>query len=231
MLHENAQEALQFLALGAGIILLLRLVALGLGHLGAPADGELAAAMAPFRNGYPLIGADTVVLGGQAIIPRIAVAFLFTLLCGTGLALLTWSVGRALRWNSLRAAVVGARAGLLLGGAWAVYCLLCLPPRQTQVDPEGLTRTSRPAFLRTIALPFPSHTVHWDHVEVGGYEVWEQDDAAGSTAIVVMARIGDTMEPIAGAIDDAGDGANGPHRQKAEAQRLAEALRALTRTK
>lgn len=230
-LHENAQEALQFLALGAGIVLLLRLVAIGLGLWNGNADGELEQAMAPFRNGYPLIGRDVVVLGGLAVIPRIAVALLFVLLCGVLWALFTWTLGRVLGWNGLRSAVIGSRAGLLLGGVWAVYCLLCLPPRQTQVNAVGFTRTERPAFLHTIPVPFAARTTHWGHRQIEGYEVLEQYGQDGRTSFVVVARIGDRMEPVASHVEGEGDLDVQAHRQRAEAGWLAAALDALNHSK
>lgn len=168
-LHENAQEALQFLALGAGIVLVIRLAIALIVHWSDGPGNELEEAMAPFHNGHPLVDRGSVVLGGLAIIPRLAVALLFTLGCGVLGALLTVPLGRVIGASGIRSAVVGSRVGLLLGGAWAIYCLLCLPPRQTRITADGLALTERPAFLRTVPLPFAARTRRWRPAEMQGF--------------------------------------------------------------
>ncbi len=222
--NANAQEAFQFLALGAGIVLVLRLLVMALGLWSDNGSGELEQAMAPFRNGYPLIGRDVVVLGGLAIIPRIAVGLLFVLLCGVLSALFIWPLGRLLGWNGLRSAVIGSRAGLLLGGAWAIYCLLCLPPRQTRITSTEVERTDRTAFLSTIPLPFAGHSTHWSKDEIDGYGAEQADQGKDASGHRVVMHARGAVVPIAWHMDPDGDRDGVDMRQRAEAKRLANAL-------
>ncbi len=169
-LPDNAREAFQFLALGAGIVLAIRLVvaAFGLwsGHVNVD---PLAEACAPFRNGYPLVGKHTLVVGGLPVIPRLAVAGLFVLLCGAALALLVWPIGKVFKWQGRPTFVMGGRTGLLLGGAWAVYCLLGLPAERAEVRQKEIVLQSRTAFLGVIPWPLPGTEVHLPLVSIDQY--------------------------------------------------------------
>lgn len=220
----SAQEALQFLALAAGIVLLLRLVVLAFDQWTGQATGGSAQAMAPFRNGYPLVGADVVVCGGMAIAPRMAVGLLFVLLSGVGLALVAWPIGRLFGWSGPRSAVVGSRAGLLLGMAWTVYCLLCLPPRITRITDAGIEQLERTAFLGTIPLPIPGRTTHWSNTMIDRFAVDRTVLGNGTTGHSVVIHSGEAVVPIAWHMEQEGDRNGVELRQRAEAEQLASAL-------
>jgi hypothetical protein len=160
---SNAQEAFQFLALGAGIVLVIRLIVAAFGLWSSDASGDtLAEACAPFRNGYPLIGKHTLVVGGLPMIPRLAVAGLFVLWCGVLMATFLWVVARSFKRGTLRIAVIGGRIGLLLGAVWAVYCLLCVPAQWTEVraKEKQLLLHSRTTFMGEIPWPFLKSSGH-----------------------------------------------------------------------
>lgn len=167
-LPDNAREAFQFLALGVGIVLMLRLAVGLFGLWDRGTDGDaLADACAPFRNGYPLIGRHSVVVGGLEMIPRMAVAALFSLLCAALVGLSVWSIRRFLKGSGIRSLVVGGRIGLLVGGAWACYCLLCVPAQWTELNKDGFVLHRHAAFLGQVPWPFTGTETRYSlsHVE------------------------------------------------------------------
>lgn len=154
-LADNAREAFQFLALGVAAVLVIRVVVVLIGMLSYDPDGDvLAEACKPFRNGYPLVDRHAVVVGGLELIPRIAVAGLFTLLCAALIGAVAWLLGRMFNYGGGRSMVVGGRIGLSIGGAWACYCLLCMPAKWTKVNKSELVLHERAAFLGEIPWPF-----------------------------------------------------------------------------
>lgn len=168
---ENAREAFQFLALGAGALLVLRLVITLLGSIigDNPAE-ELGMATAPYRAGYPLLREDTLAIETAGAVPRMAMAGLFTLLAGGLLALLALPVGAISKWGPLRASVFGARTGLVLGGVWAIWCLLAFPAHRVVVTDAGLVRYDSRTFLGMVAIPFTQveRTNTWQEVQALG---------------------------------------------------------------
>lgn len=186
---SNAQEAFQFLAFGAGIVLVIRLIVAAFGLWSGDASGDtLAEACAPFRNGYPLIGKHTLVVGGLPMIPRLAVAGLFVLTMGLLFAVLLLPLGAALKWGTLRGAVLGGRIGLLLGSAWAIYCLLCLPPHHVEVSEAELIRHDRAAFLGVIAWPIirSAQAYTWNEIERIGPAEGKEPTVVAYTATVAF---------------------------------------------
>lgn len=167
-LPDNAREAFQFLSLGVAIVLAIRLVVAGFGLWPDHAEEDsLAEACAPFRNGYPLLGTHAMVVGGLELIPRMAVAGLFALCCAVLLGLSAWSISRMLRGGGNRSLVIGGRIGLLVGGAWAIYCLVCLPAEWTEVKKDELVLHQHASFLGEIPWPFTGTETHYrlSHVE------------------------------------------------------------------
>lgn len=226
-LPDNAREAFQFLALGVAGVLVIRLVIAAFGLWSSDVDGDaLAQACAPFRNGYPLIGKHTLAVGGMQVIPRIAVAGLFVLCCGVVLALLAWPIGRALNRQDARPVVVGGRMGLLLGSAWAIYCLLCLPAKRAEVKPKEIVLHSQAAFLGELPWPIPGsedhlHLVSIDHFFINSHPM-DKD-------LTVVAYSAGDMFTIARALSGTADTIVFDEQWNQDAERLVSALHALPR--
>ena len=90
-LDDNAQEAFQFLVLGAGGLLLMRVLYHGVeGTLLAPDEtSPLEQAIAVFRDGYLLREHNLLVTGGSGIGGRLAMAFLGAIAAASLAAVLT----------------------------------------------------------------------------------------------------------------------------------------------
>lgn len=166
-IHEHAQEAVQFLLLGGGIILLARIGYLAAVRALAPeAMDALGAAAAPFQQGYLLSDPHTVVNGRTALEGRIALALLFALALGALLAAAGMGLAKATGKDRLPMAIRWARAGLLAGTAWGAYTALALPPQRAIIRTEGLLLMSTPSILDALALPWPTkeRLVTWEEL-------------------------------------------------------------------
>ncbi|MBK9175494.1 MAG: hypothetical protein IPM46_03990 [Flavobacteriales bacterium] len=167
-LPDNAREAFQFLALGAAVVLAVRLLVLLLASgSGSANEDNLQSAIAPFRNGYPLLAADTFPMRNVHPAPRIAEGGLFTLLSGVLCAVPCLLVG-LFRTDLLRKAVVyGGRIGLILGGAWAIWCICAQPASTCAVGSSGLVLRGSVTLMRAIPLPFTmfDHRIDWGHIQ------------------------------------------------------------------
>lgn len=167
-LPDNAREAFQFLALGAAMVLLVRLILLVLTAGSSPPSGDaLQSAIAPFRDGYPLLAADAFPLRNVHPAPRIAEGGLFTLLSGTLCALPCLLVG-LFRSDLLRKAMVhGGRIGLILGGGWAIWCVCAQPAGICVVRSSGLVLREGVPLMQAIPLPFTlnEHRVDWGRIQ------------------------------------------------------------------
>jgi hypothetical protein len=226
-LPDNAREAFQFLAFGVGIVLAIRLVVAGFGlWSGQAADDALAEACAPFRSGYPLIGNHTLVVGGLPMIPRLAIAGLFALLSGALLALLAWPIGKTLNLRGARALVVGGRLGLLLGGAWAIYCLLCLPAERAEVKQKEIVLHSQAAFFGEIPWPIPGSEEHRPLVSVDQFFI---NSHPMDKDLVVVAYAAGDMFTIARAPSGTSHTGVLDEQWNQDAERLVAALNALPR--
>lgn len=198
-LPENAREAFQFLLLGAGIVLALRLLwALPAAFPTAPDAEPLARASAPFAAAYPLLPHGTMALEDLEPLPRIAIAVLFTLACGAVMAVIGATLAGAARQDALRASVLTGRTGLILGAMWGLWCLLAVPVASSTVETDGLHLKGHRSFLGSLPLPFTAseEVIPWDEIE--GVEVLDRSTAKGcGTAFDVTARTKGMERPIA----------------------------------
>ncbi len=163
-LEDNTRDALHFVALGAGVLLVLRLLVAGVQLLmDAPLTAELPALLATFRNGYMLPDPNVLVTGGMDLPGRLAVAGVLAALVGMFLAAAFGSIAIATGRDPRKSAIRGGRAGLLLAAAWGLYAVLLLPPSSLQVRSQGLLFTDRSALLNAISLPWPGgdHMLPW----------------------------------------------------------------------
>lgn len=157
-LEDNTRDALHFVALGAGVLLVLRLLVAGVQLLlDAPLTADLPALLTMFRNGYLLHDPNTLVIGGMELPGRLAVAGVFAAFTGIVLAIAFGSIAHATGHVARKSAIRGGRAGLLLAAAWGLYAALILPPSSVRVQPQGLLFADRPALLNAMSLPWPGH--------------------------------------------------------------------------
>lgn len=230
-LPENAREAFQFLLLGAGIVLALRLLwALPAAFPTALGSEPLARASAPFAAAYPLLPHGTMAVEDHEPLPRIAIAVLFTLTCGAGMAVIGATIAGAARQDALRASVLSGRAGLLLGGMWGIWCLLAVPVASSTVEPDGLHLKGYRSFLGSLPLPLTAseEVIPWD--EIQGVHVLERNTVKGcGTAFEVMARAKGAEMPIAAQPAGMDDCDRTLARQRSEALIIAQEISAFQR--
>lgn len=187
-LPENAREAFQFLALGAGIVLSIRLLgAVISGSSPVAHEAGLIPAAAPFNAAYPLLQGNALAVESLEPLPRIAIASLFTLLSGGMGALLGALLGKLTRKGALRHAVLLGRAGLMVAGAWALWTLLALPRHCTIVKTDGLHCHEHICFMDRVPLPFTGteRVIPWSAVL--GIETVERIESVGC-GLTVMVR-------------------------------------------
>lgn len=224
---DNAREAFQFLALGVGIVLLLRLIVALVGLWGGGPESEvLSEACAPFHNGYPLVGKHALVVGGVSMIPRLALAVLFVIMSGMLFALIAWPIARLFNRSGLRAAVMAGRTGLLLGGSWAIYCVLCLPAKWTEVKEKELALHDHRAFLGEIPWPFTGSEKRYSLDRIDTFDI-NSHPMDKDPAIVVYA--GGEMQAIAVAVSEPMDTSVFDAQWNEDAQRLVQVLKTIPR--
>jgi hypothetical protein len=222
-IDENAQEALQFLMLGSGIVLGARLLYLGALHfVNSTGPDALHLAIANFDHGYLLGGNSTLVVQGMAPGGRLAMALVLSIIGGIVLALIGGGMARIFKADGRRWAVLGARAGLVIAGAWGVYAALTLPPVCTVVREDGVLLRSRPAFLGALSWPvLPQETfLSWESIEaIETRSVASGYDGCGSHEQVV-ALSGSSTYALAGLIPEGRDCNEALHSAQAETKDL-----------
>jgi hypothetical protein len=226
-IDENAQEALQFLMLGSGIVLGARLLYLGALYLLSNNEPDaLHEAISAFGHGYLLSDPRTMVVQGMAPGGRLAMALVLSLMGGISLALIGGVMARLFKADGVRWAVLGARAGLVIAGAWGLYAALALPPASTVVQDDGLLLRSRPAFLGALSWPAPPQEtlLTWERIEA--IETRSQAssyEGCGSHEQVVAVSKG-TMYPLAGLTPEGRDCNEALHSARSETKELVVAL-------
>jgi hypothetical protein len=166
-LDDTASDAVRFLLIGAGSLLLLRLGHRVLQHwyVAHPSDA-LSQATAAFHQGYLIGQPATVVVGGGGTGTRLAMAFLAG--CASVLVpggLVAWVV--RLLGRSTAGIWRAARYLLLVSLGWWAFTALVHPPITVQFDQNGFTRSERVALLGELGLPISlSHEqVSWSAVD------------------------------------------------------------------
>lgn len=157
-LDDNTRDALHFVLLGSGVMLLLRLVVAGIGLLvRSPPESDLAASIATFRNGYLLSDPDILVSGGMELPGRLAIAAIMCIAVGILAAILCALIARVVRSDVRTAALLGARGGSILALVWGLYAALLLPPKSARINADGITLIERGSLLDGISWPWPGH--------------------------------------------------------------------------
>jgi len=230
-IDENAQEALQFLMLGSGIVLGSRLLYIGALYFSNSAEPDaLQEAISAFGHGYLLSGGRTMVVQGMAPGGRLAMALILSLLGGIALALISAGMARILKANSLRWAVLGARAGLVIAGAWGLYAALTVPPVSTVVREDGILLRSRPAFLGALSWPVPAHEtfLSWESIEAIDTRSQASSYEGCGTHEQVVAISGGEYHALAGMTPEGRDCNDALHSARAETKDLVAVLNALS---
>lgn len=212
-LDDTASDAVRFLLIGAGSLLLLRLGHMALQHayVTVPTDA-LSQATTAFHQGYLIGQPDTVVVGGGGMGTRLALAFL----AGCGSVLLPGGIAAWIA-RLLGRSTAGiwrvARYLLLVSMGWWGFTALARPPITVRFDQDGFTRTERPALFGELSLPMPptERQVSWsavDAVKIAG-EGRELVATAGRDAIVLATT---TAGERRAAIQDLADALPALHR-------------------
>jgi len=226
-LNETAKEALQFLTLGSGIVLALRLAYLGVAHLlGDRSADPLTIIAVAFGRGYLLADANTLVVLGMNVGGRMALAFIVALLNGLLMAILGILLARVFKYSTLSMAVGLGRVGLLVGGAWGLFAAFALPPKTTAVDERGLTFRERPAILNEISWPYPSRTnsISWSSINaIEARTIANHAVGCGSLEVVVAVMDG-TTKIVAGIVPEGRDCNDALHEARSYTEQLAQVL-------
>ena len=231
-LPENAGEAFQFLSIGAGVILVIRLAIWSIGLIAdTPNADPLIAAIANYRNGYLLLDHSTLVVGGMAMIPRIAVAVLFVLATALIVAVFGYLITGLIRSTAMKGAVQGTRIGLLLSTGWVIYALLALPPVSVRVSANDLSILERPTFLHAIAFPFGSNerTIKWSDIDYIRHQPETHTKQPDRKQQVVVIS-GEEVITIAQLMDESATNGPGALETAGEAQLLVDQLTILRST-
>jgi len=223
-LNDNAQEALQFLMLGSGIVLGVRLAYLGAVQLLVDrSDDPLAASVQAFNHGYLLADANTIVVLGMNIGGRMALAFVLALLVGTLLALLGGLLARMFKREVLPLAVGLGRAGLLIAGVWGLFAAFTLPPVTTTVDADGLVLGRRPAFMGELSWPLPAsrERLVWSEITAIDARTSASSAVGCGSLEEVVATVNGRMHTIAGLVPEGRDCNEALHFARSHTEQLA----------
>lgn len=228
-LPDNAREAFQFLAIGGGVVLAIRLAIALIVLIASSTDVDpLVAAIANYRNGYVLLAPHTLVVGGMAMIPRVSVAILFIVVSAMITAICGSLISTLISMSAIRGAVLGARIGLILSTGWVIYALLALPPVSVQVTASGLTVVEQHSFFGALSLPFirNENVINWTDVEVISDLPGKDPNARDNTQAVMVSTSTDRFHIAqltdASPYDDQGSPNGGQ-----EAEKLIEQLKIL----
>lgn len=157
-LDDNTQEGLKFLVLGAGAVLVVRVVLWGAASALAPDDGasELSIALAGSRHGFLLTDQRILVGMTSGLAGRLGFSALIALVGTLVAASAAAALAGPMRWGRLRTAVITSRSVLVVLMAWCVQAALFMPPRYARVEQDALVLVQRPALLDMISLPWPA---------------------------------------------------------------------------
>ena len=180
-LEDNTQEAIQFLMLGAAIVLAIKALVVGVDLLFDENTGSELGQIAAFhRKSFILSGRDVIVVGGMDLFGRLAVAFLLSIAAAVVGSLIGLLIARGSGKPFLPTTVGGARFGLVIVGATALYSALFLPPSTVQISSEGTMFRSRIAIADAISIPFTldRYEIPWQQVDSVVHRQIDLDDRA-----------------------------------------------------
>lgn len=186
--EHPAAEAVQFLLVAAGALLVLRLAHAGAERLLAPApDDAIAQLAAPFRRGYLLRNTHALVPSGVGLSARAALALLVSLAGAAAGALLGRAVALLVRWDARTGVRRGLRIGFMAAGAFALLAILFWPPTVVVIGPEGIVVRERHSLLGIFGLPAveSEHRYDWRGVDAAISEEPSLLLTAGGAVILI----------------------------------------------
>lgn len=196
-LNDNFQEALQFLTIGAGIILGARLSYLGVLTLLTPEkDDALQEVLEPFGHGYLLPDTHTWVQHSMDAGGRAALALALAIGIAVLMSMVAAAMAGLFRKALLPMAVAGGRSGLFLGALWGLFAAFALPPTTASMSKDGITLHTRPAVFGQLSLPLPatSRTIPWAaDSKVSTRSMATFGTGCGSMEEVVLSTSGETF--------------------------------------
>lgn len=155
--HEEstASEALQFLVVAVAAMLLVRLVHAAGEHFLAPDEHDALGRLAePFRRGYLLTDAHTLVPDGMSLAGRAGGAVIAGMAGGALGGFIGRWVAMATARNRTRAMRLGLRIGMITVLAWCMIAALFWPPVAMRLADDRITVIERPAALSFLVLPW-----------------------------------------------------------------------------
>ncbi|MCB0771377.1 MAG: hypothetical protein KDC00_13335 [Flavobacteriales bacterium] len=214
-LGDNATDAIRFLLLGLGVLLFLRLAYAGLElWFAPPVTTDLAVAIDGFRNGYLLADRSVLVVGGSALMERMAMAAVAAAACATLVALPAALIGRLSGGSAGRYAIVAGRAVLFVSFAWWCFAALAVPPISVQVKSDAFVRTEHQALFNDLSIPFSSSESRLPRRAGGSIQQRSSTSAWGGCGTVeeVFAQYGSEQMVIARVVPGGSDcGSMGAH--------------------
>lgn len=167
-LGDTTADGVRFLLLGAGALLVMRLLFAGFDHwLNAHPADELAAAIAPFRSGYLSTSTHKLVTDGGEVSTRLAMAIPSSIGAALLTALAIFLCCKVLRKPHQRATSLALRLTLVVALVWFMNAALFIPPRTVLINTQGLDLLTRPALFDRLSLPTPATREHltWTQVD------------------------------------------------------------------
>jgi len=200
-LDETTSDGIQFLLIGVGSLLVLRLLFAGvLMLMGVPDGDELAIAIAQFRNGYWISDTDVLVTSAGSIGTRLALAVCVPFIVAFLAAGIVYQLATLAGKESIGSWLFALRTTLAVVLAWSLFAALLLPPSSVTFNDAGFTTTERPALFGVLSLPWTSTTTThpWSTVR----SITVEDTEEGSTVTAIQYD-GTRVRLAHGAKDDA----------------------------
>lgn len=167
-LGDNTSDGIRFALVGAGSLLVLRLLHAGvLLLMEMPGGDELGASMAHFRVGYWISNTDVLVTTAHGIGTRLALGLSVSFVVALLAAGATYALARMVGKESGRLWLLVLRTALIVTLGWSLFAALLLPPSTATLSEHGLTITQRPALFGVLTLPGAARTetTPWSAIE------------------------------------------------------------------
>ncbi len=190
-LDDNTSDGIRFLLVGAGSLLVLRLLYNGVLHFAGPAaDDALALACTPFHHGYWITDPHTVVLhAGGGIGTRLAMALAVSMLTAVVLAALAYVLTGTLWRKGGTWAIRTLRLTLILSLCWWLFAALARPAGYARFNAAGMELVDEAALLGQLSLPWPAARVRMNWTDVRDFTVQPVENGMAVNALTPQGAI------------------------------------------